>query len=970
MHIRLLFLALCLITSSLFGQDPYHIRITQAEGIPSNAVFDIFQDSKGYIWLASNEGLSRYDGYEFKTYYSPLLSSPSGTKISEDQYHRIWYENFDGYLYYIENDSLHAFRQNTPPGFIPYGIVGENLFVLSMNNVDVYELKNLSFVKSFFIPSREITHSTSNSQYYSLVTKEGLSIFSTRETQKNYEIPDELKQDFPLLVYANDNENLILSRDNKHQIIYKVDYIHGIQKKFEASIGKLIQHISFIDEKYWICTHQGIYTYTTDGKPLNSQAPYFEDYSISKVLKDRQDNYWISTTNKGLLLVPNWNTKIIQDKKNSFTKISPYKEGFLLGTRNSRIVYYDLRCEKQSTFYENEESFPVSLIGHDMESQFTIIENKGVYLLKKGQKKFYYSLALKDFCKIDHAYYAYTSSGNTGLLKITDSDSTSVWDETFKTGTKNNDRMIYLIDQVRGKSITYNPTKNTLYNATNLGLFEILPSGSITELKRQGKPIMASHVISLKNNLFILSNQRNLLLMNEKGEFQDLNTSIGIPASGIKKMKRIDSSLYIVSQKSIVELNLQHEKPSIQTIDLNIGPYAISDIECKGNQLYLIADGNIILTEKTSQKSKPEHLPYFNINGIKVNGENVDLLKENSFNYFENNIEIFYSILSFGKAQDPALYYRINNGKWEKTNHNSRSLTFPALISGNYTIAFKFGENEDTPPLDEIRFTIKSPFWFQWWFIAFIITGVVSILLLYYKIKTDNLVKKNQLITEKIYLEQELSKSILTSIKAQMNPHFLFNALNTIQGYIYADDKLSAGNYLGKFSKLTRLILEMSEKETISLSEEIKALRLYLELEKMRFMDDFEFAISFSEKIDKENTKIPPMLIQPYVENAIKHGLLHKKGEKKLHILFEEKEQYLLVVIDDNGIGRKKSNELNQLKKDRHHSFSTKANEKRLEILNKGKTDKVGIHYIDKTSENGMSLGTCVELSIPYLKSL
>jgi LytS/YehU family sensor histidine kinase len=224
------------------------------------------------------------------------------------------------------------------------------------------------------------------------------------------------------------------------------------------------------------------------------------------------------------------------------------------------------------------------------------------------------------------------------------------------------------------------------------------------------------------------------------------------------------------------------------------------------------------------------------------------------------------------------------------------------------------------------------------------------------------------LLREKIQLEKSLSKSILTSIKAQMNPHFFYNALNTIQAYIFTNDNRNASSYLAKFSKLTRMILEMSGKEKISLSEEIIALKLYLELEQVRFNDDFEFLIEVDQGIDPEMIKLPSMLIQPYVENSIKHGLLHKKGIKKVVISFLYQDGILKITIDDNGIGRKRSAELNKIRDEVYESFSTDANQKRLEILNRDSNSKISVSYFDKADDYQNSLGTTVVAYIPINK--
>ncbi len=224
--------------------------------------------------------------------------------------------------------------------------------------------------------------------------------------------------------------------------------------------------------------------------------------------------------------------------------------------------------------------------------------------------------------------------------------------------------------------------------------------------------------------------------------------------------------------------------------------------------------------------------------------------------------------------------------------------------------------------------------------------------------------KENEELNTRLVYEQNLNKSVLTSIKAQMNPHFFYNALNTIQSFIFTDDKRQATAYLSKFSALTRMILEMSEKERVPLNQEIKAITLYLEIEKARFDVDFNFTLTLHESVDGELISIPSMIIQPFIENSIKHGLLHKKEAKLLTINFTRNSECLFVTIDDNGIGREKSTELNKNRMD-HQSFASKANETRLDLLNKGKAKKVSVTYIDKKDAELNSLGTTVTLEIP-----
>jgi tetratricopeptide (TPR) repeat protein len=255
---------------------------------------------------------------------------------------------------------------------------------------------------------------------------------------------------------------------------------------------------------------------------------------------------------------------------------------------------------------------------------------------------------------------------------------------------------------------------------------------------------------------------------------------------------------------------------------------------------------------------------------------------------------------------------------------------------------------------------------------SFAIYFMISLLLLagsigYFLFERYKHKKESQAWATQLRYEQNLNKSVLTSIKAQMNPHFFYNALNTIQSYIFSDDKRNATTYLNKFSNLTRMILEMSEKDRVPLKQEIKALTLYLELEKSRFHENFSFQLNVDEQIDQEMVSIPTMLIQPYVENAIKHGLLHKTEDRQLMIDIRQSEQTLQVSIDDNGVGRAQSAEFNKQRPDKPESFSSQANQIRLDILNNGRQSKVGVQFIDKHNEHQVATGTTVIISIPLV---
>lgn len=222
----------------------------------------------------------------------------------------------------------------------------------------------------------------------------------------------------------------------------------------------------------------------------------------------------------------------------------------------------------------------------------------------------------------------------------------------------------------------------------------------------------------------------------------------------------------------------------------------------------------------------------------------------------------------------------------------------------------------------------------------------------------------NQIHKEKNKIEEEINKVRITALRAQMKPHFIFNSLNSIRAYIVKNEIKQASHYLTRFSKLIRLILEYSSEDSISLEDEIAAIKLYVELEQMRFRESFGFNISISQEIDVVNTKIPPLILQPYIENAIWHGLTPKSGEKKLDLALEKKDASILCTIRDNGVGRSSPGTVSShtFKKPRAMDLTGS----RIHLMSKSSFKKNNIIITDLVS-NGSPAGTEVKLTLPLI---
>ena len=211
-------------------------------------------------------------------------------------------------------------------------------------------------------------------------------------------------------------------------------------------------------------------------------------------------------------------------------------------------------------------------------------------------------------------------------------------------------------------------------------------------------------------------------------------------------------------------------------------------------------------------------------------------------------------------------------------------------------------------------------------------------------------------------LQKQIREATLSALQAQMNPHFIFNALNVIQSFVYAGEKEQASHLIGKFSDLVRQTLQFSRNALITLEEEIDFIRAYVELEMNRMAPDLSIQYEIDPNVPLGRIQLPPLLIQPFVENALRHGLYHKEGDRWLRISVEQKEKVVLVQIDDNGVGRTAAKSFS--KDSEHLSFASGANAQRMALLNQLNDLQIDLRMLDKVAADGTPEGTTVQITI------
>jgi ligand-binding sensor domain-containing protein len=335
--------------------------------------------------------------------------------------------------------------------------------------------------------------------------------------------------------------------------------------------------------------------------------------------------------------------------------------------------------------------------------------------------------------------------------------------------------------------------------------------------------------------------------------------------------------------------------------------------------------------------------------------------------YDQNNLS--FSFVGIHHRNPQAVRYRWMmegfNNTWSP-ELTEREATFSNLPPGDYTFKV-LACNEaniwsETPA--SFQFKILPPYWELWWFRGLILAAVVFVIWGIFYFRFRSIKAKNSIIQERLQMENSILSLEQEAARLQMNPHFIFNSLNSIQGFIATNDPFQAKRYLAKFAHLMRLILENAREEFIPLKNEISILENYLELEKLSANHKFEYSIVTAEGIDAENMEIPPMMLQPFVENAIIHGVKRKEGKGQISILFKKEGELIICEISDNGIGRKKSGDLNGARP-HHKSTGISVTTQRLRQYGTHRNLNAGVTFID-LEKDGMAQGTTVVVAVPF----
>jgi ligand-binding sensor domain-containing protein len=447
-----------------------------------------------------------------------------------------------------------------------------------------------------------------------------------------------------------------------------------------------------------------------------------------------------------------------------------------------------------------------------------------------------------------------------------------------------------------------------------------------------------------------------------------------------------NGNIWLHTDRSILELNVatgqiktMSEAEGYQKEQFESLPYV--DKDAAGNIYYCGGVFGSGLDQISPNNFAPVvsnvYLKSLNINhnpfSLKISINYTDSL---SLRYNQSNIEIETGIIDFYSQGKSRLRYKLESGgtksDWQYAPYYY-TIRYEGLNPGSYKLLMQASNasNEFNGPVRSLLIFISPAFWDTWWFR---IAAVMAFGFMLYGLIRWRLQQKFRLRLERsekeiqfAEIKQKASELEMQALRAQMNPHFIFNSLNSINRFILQNNRVQASEYLTKFSKLVRMILQNSQSSLITLESELESLGLYLEMEALRFDYHFDYKVSLPKDIDIEVLKVPPLILQPYVENAIWHGLMHKEEKGLLNIEVTQDDDHLFFKIRDNGIGRKKATELASKSATKHKSMGLRITAHRIAMMNHSNGLESPVRINDLVDKSGNAEGTEVIIKMPML---
>jgi hypothetical protein len=947
MKFNKLLLIFFFLSPSFFSQQAAYFFLGEKE-FAGVQIFDIIQDNELNYWFATDQGFYKYTNYKFKKTECPVMKGLSAFGFVKNKNGLIFCFNLNNQILKIENSVcsvLYELKEKERSSDVYLSITSDNHLLVLTKTALLFDSTGKLINISAIAPSYYgYPFQTAKGMTIShVVGKDSLLILNKNHIRfaKLRHTCDKITG--LLKFFRIDNSSYAVSTANKE--VYAFDeHLFSLKKLAAHPLLHTKEFYRYYNEnnQLWFAGALSGVNFTKNMNDPDIYEAMYKDYFISDVYKDSEENILLSTFNHGVLVIPDLDIPDVLTPLVGQSVVSIQQDddfGILMGTSKGQLISYQ---NNQYKLLSNSGNRPLQAVFSWPDFPYILFDDGEIKIYDKKSGRIIFSLigSLKDAALTDSSSICLAL--NTGVCKI------SLVGGQFR-------KDYYRDLGIRSNAIEKEPLKNNMYIATSEGLKILKPNQSVSDVLYRKEIVFANDITSDSTMVYVATKNKEILVFSDGTIVRRILPSLNQKPIEVYKLRTHHNHLYALSSEGF----LIFDKLGKVVMQLNkvqgFSDHKMLDFDIIENQLW-------ICHLKGVQKiifplpKKPTAIPLIKLAKIEVNDQPIaNITQASQFNNDQHKFRFVVSSPTLRYKENITYHYKLlgYEENWAQANYFDNEIVYNALAPGNYTFTVKVENNGHFSKPASYSFSILYPFYQRWWFMAGIVFILMVSTLLIYKYKLNSQRKKSEMINE-------LNLSKLTAIQSQMNPHFMFNALNSIQDLVLKGDIENSYTFISKFSSLVRMTLNYSDKDFIDFEKEIELLELYLTLEKLRFKKNLEYKITIDNEAD---IMIPPLLIQPFIENALVHGLLHKEGNRRLSIHFHNADP-LICIVEDNGIGREKAKAIKLRQRSEHASFSGKAIQKRFDILSQAMNSRFGYSYED-LYENNIAIGTRVTLTIP-----
>ncbi|WP_448701865.1 sensor histidine kinase [Mucilaginibacter sp. AW1-3] len=937
---------------SVFSQT---LPLKEVSGLPTRELYDLLVDKRGFLWVTHDLGITRFDGINFTNFYNQKQTSLSGAGLIEDPQGRIWFNNFTGQIFYIENEKMHllaGYDYKTEATFPRLGLYKGQIVATSKKGLFFCDTKTL---KCHYVTCKNNLAGGTTS--LTIMGDKIVAYGATRwfiYTDKKGLVPVNIHGNNAAIIGTNSSTlNVTAFRDTA----FLISNPAGILSKLtvdDTSVTVAGQK----SYQYFINTvtveHNNVWVNTTQGSSLINDVQQIPGYNLSDEATDKEGNIWCSSLKKGLFVhykQADWSKIEIPGSLtgDGVKTVQRVNGELFLGTQDGRIMVYNTtRSAVTDQVSLPAPLAPVNIIYPLGNDTFLIGTSVNSYLFNTKTKVFTLLnvAAIKQVVSTDNSIFLATATG----LIIFPRDYSAKWEADIKhqfagAVLQRYVKPYFFAYKQRCRAVCYDPYSRSLYVAFKDGIFCINNKGVVPFLYKNA-PVYAISLTYAEGKVIIGTIDNGLIVI-DHGNIKNITASQGLSTSAVIKMKAFGSHLWVLGAGSIQVIDLKtmgfinnYNLPSIS--DANI-----ADFEEMNDTAYVATSSMMVKVPLI----KPKDGPVFNnyLLSVRLNNPDSLLNGNNGLHWYENDLQFNLGVPVYHNANYVYFKYRLkdgNNSPWLVTKPGERSIRFPSLMPGNYTFEAVAQHPQMGPAESAVRYSfyIMPPWWQTWWFktlIILLITGiVVSIVRIYYL---------NRLSRQKIAYEKELAiQDERHRISSEMHDD-IGAGLSALKLFAGAAKAKSEKNNVLEVDKIYNMLNDLSDKirEVIwSLNvdnDSLENLLYYIQFQATKIFQysDIDFDTNMPDTlpavvINGVMRRNVYLIIKEILHNALKHS-----KATNVDLNFEIEQDNLMVFIKDNGVGIKNT-------RGNPDSMGLKSINQRIQTL-KGKmevTSDTGTHIV------------------------